>query len=75
MSARQISIVAWCMLSVIADSVLTAVFTFQLTRIYKFSNGQYNRLTAIIWLLIAASAFHIISATLMAAIHLIIAIN
>jgi hypothetical protein len=75
MSARQISIVAWCMLSVIADSVLTAVFTFQLTRIYKVSNGQYNRLTAIIWLLIAASAFHIISATLMAAIHLIIAIN
>jgi hypothetical protein len=75
MSARQISIVAWCMLSVIADGVLAAVFTFQLKRIYKVSNGQYNRLTAIIWLLIAAGAFHIISATLMAAIHLILAVN
>lgn len=75
MSAKQISIVAWCILSVIGDGVLAAVFTFQLKRIYKVSKGQYNRLTAIILLLIAAGTFHIISATLMAAIHLILAVN
>lgn len=68
-SGYKVSIILSCVFSVTTDAVLATIFLILLRRIYKVSGGQYNRLIAIIWLIIISSICHIFSELLMAAIY------
>ena len=67
----MIAIIIWAAISVIVDLCLTTTFALQLQRIYKASKGEYNRLTAILWLLVISCGCHIPSVTLMATVYII----